>query len=430
MGSSALVTSDASAHDPTAAGRPPRLTRSDDGMVAGVCAGVARSLGVDPVVVRVAVVVLTLAGGTGAAAYVAAWLLLPRDGRDHSLVQAVIRNRRWDLAQVLAAGSVCLGALLIVRNTGFWFDDAVVWPLLLAGVGLALIWRQAGDDERQSFVRVAQGAVGRLPRSAVPPIDLRSRRAALGRVVVGVIMVVAGVGTFLAASDAFSAVRQALVASTVIVAGLALISGPWWLRLGRDLARERRERIRSEERAEVAAHLHDSVLQTLALIQRNAADPRTVVTMARRQERELRGWLWETGRQASAGESLTTEVTRVAAEIEASHAVSVDVVAVGDCPLDDRLRAMVAAAREAMVNAATWSGVDTVSVYTEVKETEAAVFVRDWGSGFDPAAVAPDRHGVSESISGRMVRNGGAAVVRSTLGEGTEVQLRMSVAQW
>jgi len=399
-------------------------------MVAGVCAGVARSLGVDPIVVRIAVIVLTLAGGTGAVAYVAAWLLLPRQGRDQSLAQTVIHNRRWDLAQVLAAGSVSLGALLAVRNTGFWFDDAVVWPLLLAGVGLALIWRQAGDDERQSFVRVAQGAVGRLPRPGTAPIDLRSRRAALGRVVVGVILVVTGVGTFLAASDAFSAVRQALVASTVIVAGLALISGPWWLRLGRDLARERRERIRSEERAEVAAHLHDSVLQTLALIQRNAADPRTVVTMARRQERELRGWLWETGRRPPGGESLATEVTRVAAEVEASHAVSVEVVAVGDCPLDDRLRAMVAAAREAMVNAATWSGVDTVSVYAEVKDAEAAVFVRDWGSGFDPAAVAPDRHGVSESITGRMTRNGGGAVVRSTLGEGTEVQLRMSVAQW
>jgi len=426
MGSSAVVTS----HDPTVVGRPPRLTRSDDRVVAGVCGGLARSLGVDPVVVRVAVVVLTLAGGTGAVAYLAAWALLPRDGQPQSLAQAVIRNRRWDLAQVLAAGSVCLGGLLLVRNTGFWFDDAVVWPLLLAGVGLAMIWRQAGDDERQSLVRVAHEAVGRLPRPGTAPIDLRSRRAALARVVVGVVLVVAGVGTFLAASDTFSAVRQALLASTVIVAGLALISGPWWLRLGRDLARERRERIRSEERAEVAAHLHDSVLQTLALIQRNAGDPRTVVTMARRQERELRGWLWETGRQPTGGDTLATDVTRVAEEVEASHGVSIDVVVVGDCPLDDRLRAMVAAAREAMVNAATWSGVDTVSVYSEVKETEAALFVRDWGAGFDPAAVAPDRHGVSESISGRMARNGGTAVVRSTLGEGTEVQLRLPVGGW
>jgi len=427
MGSSALVTSPASAHDPAAAGRPPRLTRSDDRIVAGVCSGLARSLGVDPVVARVAAVVLTLAGGTGAVVYVAAWALLPRDGQAQSLAQAVIRNRRWDLAQVLAAGSVCLGGLLLVRNTGLWFDDAVVWPLLLAGVGLALIWRQAGDDERQSLVRVAQGAVGRLPRAGTAPNDLRSRRAALGRVVVGVVLVVTGVGTFLAASDTFSAVRQGLLASTVIVAGLALISGPWWLRLGRDLARERRERIRSEERAEVAAHLHDSVLQTLALIQRNAGDPRTVVTMARRQERELRGWLWETGRQPPGGETLATEVARVAEEVEASHGVSIEVVVVGDCPLDDRLRAMVAAAREAMVNAATWSGVDTVSVYSEVKGSDAALFVRDWGAGFDPAAVAPDRHGVSESISGRMARNGGTAVVRSTLGEGTEIQLRLPV---
>jgi signal transduction histidine kinase len=371
-------------------------------MVAGVCAGLARALGVDPLVVRVAAIVLTLAGGTGAVAYAAAWVLLPRDDQARSLAQAAIRDRRWDLAQVVAAGSVVLGALLLVRNTGFWFNDAVVWPLLLAGVGLAVIWRQAGGS----------------------PFDARSRRAGLARVVLGVALVVAGIVTFLAASDAFSAVRQALVATTVIVTGLALITGPWWLRLGRDLAQERRGRIRSEERAEVAAHLHDSVLQTLALIQRNAADPRAVVTMARRQERELRGWLWETGRRPTGGDSLAGEVARVAAEVEESHSISVDVVAVGDCPLDDRLRAMVAAGREAMVNAATWSGVTTISVYSEVKEGEAAVFVRDWGSGFDPAAVAPDRHGISESISGRMARNGGTAVVRSTMGEGTEVELR------
>ncbi len=418
MGSSATVTSDASAHDPAGpapsggrrepAPRPPRLTRSTtDRVVAGVCGGLARSLGVDPTVVRVAIVVLTVAGGTGAIAYMAAWLLLPREGQTASLAQAIIHDRRWDPAQVLAAGSVVVGALLIVRNTGFWFDDTIVWPLLLAGIGLAVIWRQAGDGTR--------------------PFDVRSRRVALARVVVGVGLVVGGIVTFLAASDAFSAVRQAVVASTVIVAGLALISGPWWLRLGRELARERRERIRSEERAEVAAHLHDSVLQTLALIQRNAGDPRAVVTMARRQERELRGWLWETGRQPPGGDTLAAEVTRVAEEIEGSHGVSIDVVTVGDCHLDDRLRAMVAAAREAMVNAATWSGVATVSVYTEVKEDEATLFVRDWGSGFDPAAVGPDRHGVSESISGRMARNGGAVVVRSTLGEGTEVGLRMSV---
>jgi len=367
-------------------------------------------------VVRIAFVVLTLAGGTGAVVYVAAWLLLPRDDGTRSLAQAIIHERRWDVAQVLAAGSVLVGALLIVRNTGFWFSDAVVWPLLLAGVGLAVIWRQAGAAPHSTSTP-----------TGVKSIDVRSRRGALARVVVGVALVLGGVAALLAASNAFSAIRQALVATTVIVAGLALISGPWWLRLGRDLAQERRQRIRSEERAEVAAHLHDSVLQTLALIQRNASDPRAVVAMARRQERELRGWLWETGRPPPGGDTLGAEVARVAEEIEGSHGVSIEVVTVGDCPLDDRLRAMVGAAREAMVNAATWSGVTTVSVYGEVKGAEATVFVRDWGSGFDPSSVAPDRHGVSESIAGRMARHGGTALVRSTIGEGTEVQLRMTV---
>jgi len=150
--------------------------------------------------------------------------------------------------------------------------------------------------------------------------------------------------------------------------------------------------------------------------------------MARRQERELRGWLWERGRRSPAGDTLAAEISRVAAEVEQSHGVSIDVVAVGDCSVDDRLQAMVAAAREAMVNAATWSGAPTVSVFSEVKGTDASVFVRDWGSGFDPAAVGADRHGVRESISGRMARNGGTAVVRSTLGEGTEIELRMSAA--
>ena len=239
-------------------------------------------------------------------------------------------------------------------------------------------------------------------------------------------LVVAGIGMFLAASDAFSAVRQGVLATAGIVAGLALITGPFWLRMGRDLTQERRERIRSEERADVAAHLHDSVLQTLALIQRNADDPRAVVTMARRQERELRSWLYEHTDVMPGPDTLVAAVTRVAEAVEADHGVTFDVVAVGDCPLDDRLTAMVAAAREAMVNAARWSGAGSVSVYSEVAPDEVKVFVRDWGAGFDPAAVPADRHGVRESITGRMARHGGEAVVRTAPGEGTEVQLRVT----
>jgi len=401
---------------------PARFTRSrSDRVLSGVCGGVGQAIGVSPLVLRVAVVALTLAGGTGALLYVLAWLMLPQEGSDRSLALAAVRDGGGDLAEVLAIGSIVLGAILLVRATGFWFNDAFLWPLLLAGVGLAVIWRQAGDDERSSLLRV----VDRIPRPGSPTVDLRSRRAALARIALGVALVVGGVGGFLAASEAFSAVRQGVLASAGIVGGLALITGPFWLRMGRDLASERRRRIRSEERAEVAAHLHDSVLQTLALIQRNAEDPRAVVTMARRQERELRGWLFENDPEQPGVETLSAALTRAGAEVEGLHGVAVDVVSVGDLALDDRSRALVAAAREAMVNAAKWSGDPNVSVYAEVRDGEASVFVRDWGAGFDLDEVAPDRHGVRESILDRMARHGGRASIKTAPGEGTEVELRL-----
>jgi signal transduction histidine kinase/phage shock protein PspC (stress-responsive transcriptional regulator) len=398
-----------------------RLRRSrTDRILGGVCGGLARATGLDPLVVRVAVVALTVAGGTGALLYVLAWLLLPEDGSDHSLAHGAVVDRGTNLGEVLAVACIVLGVILLVRGTGVWFSDAFVWPLLLAGVGLAVIWRQAGDDDRSSLLRVGD----RLRRTDMTP-DLRTRRASLARIGVGVLLIVSGVGAFLAASDAFSAVRQGVLASAAIVGGLALITGPFWVRMGRDLATERRQRIRSEERADMAAHLHDSVLQTLALIQRNADDPRAVVTMARRQERELRGWLFENEVDQPGAETLAAALSRAGDEVEGLHGVTVDVVAVGDLPLDDRLRALVAAAREAMVNAAKWSGDPNVSVYAEVREGEASVFVRDWGAGFDLEAVAPDRHGVRESIIERMARHGGKAAVRTSPGEGTEVELRI-----
>jgi signal transduction histidine kinase len=421
-----LASSDAQPVRP--AGQWTKVTRPRQGRVlGGVCAGVARAYRLDPIVLRILAVALVFAGGSGLLLYVVAWLILPQDGADQSLASAAAHDRRYDPGEMLALGAVLLGVLLLLRETGIWLGDVVVWPVLLSGVGLAVIWRQAGGDDRASLLRVVGG---------LPSADVRSRRKALARVVVGVALVVSGVGAFLAASDAFSAVREGLFASAVIVAGLSIVTGPWWLRMGRDLARERRERIRSEERAEVAAHLHDSVLQTLALIQRNADDPRTVVTMARRQERELRSWLYQGARPADplnqaggptgdpAG-GLAAAVTRVAEEVEVDHGVTIDVVAVGDAPLDDRREAVVAAAREAMVNAAKWSGVTSVSVYVEVADGDVKVFVRDWGRGFDPAAVADDRHGLRESITGRMVRHGGQAVVRTGPDDGTEIQLRM-----
>jgi signal transduction histidine kinase len=206
-----------------------------------------------------------------------------------------------------------------------------------------------------------------------------------------------------------------------IVAGLALISAPWWVRMGRELSSERSARIREQERAEIAAHLHDSVLHTLTLIQRSADDPREVGRLARAQERELRTWLYRPA--APAAVSFARSLEEAAAEVEDGHGVTVDVVTVGDCSLGERQKALLLATREAMVNAAKYAGDGPISVYAEVEPDQAAVFVRDRGDGFDLDAVPADRLGVRESVLGRMTRAGGKGVVRSTSGSGTEVEL-------
>jgi signal transduction histidine kinase len=205
------------------------------------------------------------------------------------------------------------------------------------------------------------------------------------------------------------------------VVALALIFAPFWVRLARGLAVERAARIRSQERAEVAAHLHDSVLQTLALMQRRAGDPREVAALARRQERELRAWL--NGRREAGEATVALALETAAAEVEESHGVPVEVVAVGDAPLDARAEALVAAAREALVNAAKFAGDGPVALYAEVAPERIEVFVRDRGPGFEPAAVPEDRRGLRESIVGRMERHGGRATVHTAPGAGTEIEL-------
>lgn len=211
----------------------------------------------------------------------------------------------------------------------------------------------------------------------------------------------------------------------MILAGFVVVFGPFWLRLGRELAEERRERVRSQERAEMAAHVHDSVLQTLALIQKRADDPRQVVALARAQERELRQWLFEDPTAADADLRLAAALSAVEAEVEAAHGVAVESVTVGDCDLDEDLAALVDAGREAAVNAAKWSGAATVSLFAEVDAEQVSLFVRDRGAGFDLASVASDRRGIMQSIQGRMTRDGGTVAIRTAPGEGTEVALRM-----
>ncbi len=200
---------------------------------------------------------------------------------------------------------------------------------------------------------------------------------------------------------------------------------PWWIGLVTQLSDERRERIRSQERADIAAHLHDSVLQTLALIQRNADSPREVTRLARGQERELRDLLYGT-REASG--QLADGLRAAAAEVEDAYAITIDVVVVGDLALNEGLAAACAAAREAMVNAAKHADVTEVTVYAEVEPEQVSVFVRDRGLGFDFDSIADDRHGIRNSILGRVERYGGTATVLSATGAGTDVHITMPPA--
>jgi signal transduction histidine kinase/phage shock protein PspC (stress-responsive transcriptional regulator) len=391
-----------------------RLYRSpDDKVAAGVCGGLAEHLTVDVSVVRAAFVVLTLLGGIGVVFYAAFWVLVPqRMGPAPSRPPRGRRpHGRLDRRALLL---LVIGGLLLVRQTGIWFGDAVVWPLVAAAVGVALIWSQADDAQR-----------ARWAASARHPMESRDRRAALLRVGGGGLLVLVGIGGVAVAQSGVKAVSSGIVAVVVIVAGVAVITGPWWWRLAADLGMERRDRIRAEERAEVAAHLHDSVLQTLALIQNKADQPREVQRLARGQERELRTWLFGP-RTDHGGSSLVPALEVVAAEVEDIHGLPIEVVPVGDCPLDDHVSALVLAAKEAMVNASKFSGAARVQVFSEVEGDHVTVFVRDRGAGFEPAAVDADRRGIAESIVGRMARHGGHAEVRSTPGDGTEVELTLS----
>jgi len=261
--------------------------------------------------------------------------------------------------------------------------------------------------------------VGAAPAAAEHATRLRD----LYRGGFGVALVIGAALLFLSQVDALGAARDAAFTAIVAIFALALILAPFIWRLGRNLAAERAERIRSQERAEMAAHLHDSVLQTLTLMQKRADDPREVAALARRQERELRGWLSEGG--SSAADGGFAAALRAAAEaIEDSYRIKIEVVAVGDCELDEAAVALVAAVREALTNAAKFAAdAGTISVYAEAGPELIEVFVRDRGPGFDIDRIPEDRQGVRESIVGRMRRHGGNATIVSVPGSGTEVVL-------
>jgi signal transduction histidine kinase len=387
-------------------------------MAGGVAAGLAMRTGFDVTVVRIAFVVAALASGFGVAAYVLAWLFVPAAGENSSIARTALTDRRG-IALATGLGSLLLVVLLIASAFRAGWLGSLAWPLVLSAAGIVLIWRNAPADEQATLRRLAE------PFLSLADGTRRSRTAL--RVTIASVLLAGGLASLLS-GRANTALLRPLGGVVLVIAAIVVLLGPWWLRIAVDLVAERQARARAEERADMAARIHDSVLQTLALIQRRAEDPAKVIQLARAQERELRSWLFEgraPGSIADHGGTLADGVRLIQQEVEAQHGIAVEAVTVGDCQLDDDLGALLAAAREATVNAAKWSGAQVVSLFAEVEQTQVSLFVRDRGRGFDPEAVPGDRKGLAESVHARLARRGGAATVRSAEGEGTEVSLTM-----
>lgn len=418
----------------TSASRARRATRSTDGrLLGGVAAGLAKHLGVDVTVVRAGFFLLSILGGLGVALYAGLWMTLPTDARfeDSSpgLEAASRQGRRpgrppkfEDVGPVVALAAVVLGIVVLVQmliGGGFLFWPTLFWPILLGCIGLSVLWRQADEAQRERWSD---------PSSRIDPVRAvigRGGAASYARLVAGVGLLLGALTLFAAQTGQTGVARDVLVAGALGVAGLALTVGPWLFRLAGDLSEERAARVRSQERADVTAHLHDSVLQTLALIQKHSEDAHTVAKLARAQERDLRAWLYADRPRPET--SLADALRAAAAEVEDGHGVPVEVVIVGDAPSSERSRPLVLAAREAMVNAAKHSGADKVDVYAEMRDTLIEVFVRDRGKGFDEEAVPSDRLGIRNSIIDRVQRHGGKVVVKTAPGQGTDVQLSMEM---
>ncbi|MPZ73928.1 MAG: PspC domain-containing protein [Nitriliruptorales bacterium] len=380
----------------------------DERLLAGVATAVGRRLGVDVMFVRTGFAVLALAGGVGVLLYLVLWATTPEvPGGDRRPGPAATPQRAGAFAMQVA------GAMLVLRGLGLWLGDPVVWPLTLAALGSSVLWARSDDAERARWLS--------LTTRDRPIQALLSREVSLPRRVLGAVLVLTGIVALLVANVGIGDIGGAVVAFVVAVLGVVLLLGPAVARLLQQIAAERRERIRTEERADITAHLHDSVLHTLALIQRSDS-PQEMATLARSQERELRAWLQ--GRTTTGqAQTVAAALEDVAARIEAAEHVAVDLVVVGDASMAPDAEALVGAIGEAATNAARHAAVIEVSVYVEIEPATITAYVRDEGKGFDPATVPPDRHGIAQSIRGRVERQGGTVVIDTAPGEGTEVSL-------
>jgi signal transduction histidine kinase len=392
----------------------------EERIVGGVAAGIAAWRGFNVTTVRIVLVVVALWTTGGAVPfYFAAWLLIPAKGAQTS-IGSKARHDSKGIALAVGLASLLSVFLLLAGVLNDEFLTTYGWAQVVSVIGLTLIWRNAAADEQAAMRRLVE------PLEGIGVTGEKYRRATALRLAAAVVLLITGMGWLLASHESLALLRP-LGGLLLVVAAIVLLLGPWWLRIARDLVLERQARARAEERADMAARVHDSVLQTLALIQRRADEPQHVIQLARAQERELRSLLFE-GRAPGTTDtdSFADAVRQIQQGVEARHGVTVEVVTVGDCPLDDKLSALLAAAREATVNAAKWSGATAISLFAEVGPEQVEMVVRDRGRGFDPATVPADRKGLAESIHGRMARHGGAVTVNTAPGEGTKVSLTMS----
>jgi signal transduction histidine kinase len=388
-------------------------------MAGGVAGGLAGRLGLDATLVRLVLIVATpVTSGYAAVAYILGWLIIPAAGTDTTIASKARFDRRG-IAVVAGLASLLVVLLVVATVAGLPWLGPVATPLILCVAGLVLVGRNGSAPEREALRDLAERVTGVTG-------DRRRSRIVL-RALIAVVLLASGAYLLWSTHRSLLVLRQ-LGGVALVIAAIAVVLGPWWIRIARDLVTERQARIRAEERAEMAARVHDSVLQTLALIQRRAHQPQQVIQLARASERELRSWLFDgqaPGSMDGQATTLAAGVGLIQQEVEAAHGIAVEAVTVGDCDLDEGLSALLAAAREATVNAAKWSGADTVSLFAEVEPDEVSLYVRDRGRGFDPETVPGDRKGLAESVRARMARRGGSATVRSAPGQGTEVSLAM-----
>lgn len=368
---------------------------------------------------RIGAVVAVAVGGIGLLLYMALWVAVPAADESSSIGGRVVRDRR-ELQIVFAFSTAVLAVLLVLQAVGLNGLGIPAWSLLVAAVGALVVWRGASP---------AESARLRDALNAAPVIGSTSGtgwRNVVLRAALGTVLIIFGILELSRVGNFTGAAFGVLVGVVAFVGGFLVVFAPWWARTLQDLSTERRERVRAEERADMASHVHDSVLQTLLLIQKSAGDPSEVTRLARIQERELRHWLFNPamlGRHADQPETFAEAMAGIEREVEDTYGVGLELILVGDCPMDADLTALVGACREASINAAKWSGRPDLSVFAEVEPEQISVFVRDLGQGFDPGQVPGDRQGIAASMVERMARHGGRVAVSSAPGTGTEVEL-------